>query len=109
MLGSLLAVKPLIDLSGGAVHEAGKPRTRTRALAMLYEKLQEAGPIEHLAVMHGGAPDIDEFLDLIAPRFPRGSFRLGELGPVIGAHGGAEIIGVSWVASTEGPRPEGAA
>lgn len=108
-LGSLLAIKPLIDISGGMVHEAGKPRTRKKALHLLYERMREAGPIEHLAVMHGGAPDIAEFLDLIAPRFPRGSLRLGELGPVVGAHGGAEIIGVSWVASTVGRRPQGAA
>jgi fatty acid-binding protein DegV len=49
--------------------------------------------------MHGGAPDIGDFLDLIAPRFPRESLRVGQLGAVIGAHGGAEIIGVSWVAA----------
>ena len=47
--------------------------------------------------MHGEASDLDEFLDLIAPRFPRTAIRVGELGAVIGSHGGAGIIGVSWV------------
>ena len=98
MLGSVLSIKPLVDITGGEVHEAGKPRTRRKAMHMLYEKMLQAGSIEHVAVMHGGAPDIGEFLDLIAPRFPRTSVRLGQLGAVIGAHGGAEIIGVSWVA-----------
>jgi fatty acid-binding protein DegV len=56
-----------------------------------------AGTIDQVAVMHGGAPDLEDFLDLIAARFPRTSLRVGELGAVIGAHGGAEIIGVSWV------------
>jgi fatty acid-binding protein DegV len=64
---------------------------------MLYERMTEAGPIDHVAVMHGGAPDIDEFLELIAPRFPRASLRVGTLGAVIGTHGGAEIIGASWI------------
>ena len=97
MVGSMLAVKPLIDITGGSVREAGKARTRKRAMQMLYERMIAAGAIEHVAVMHGKAPDIDEFLDLIAPHFPRDSIRVGELGAVIGSHGGAEILGASWV------------
>ena len=99
MLGSMLSIKPVIDISGGVVQEAGKPRTRKKAMHMLYEQMTKAGSIKHIAVMHGGAPDIDEFVDLIAPRFPRESLRLGQLGAIIGAHGGAEIIGVSWIAA----------
>ena len=97
MLGSMLSIRPVIDISRGVVQEEGKPRTRKKALHMLYERMTEAGAIKHIAVMHGQAPDIDEFLDLIAPRFPRKSLRLGQLGAIIGAHGGAGIIGVSWI------------
>jgi DegV family protein with EDD domain len=97
LLGSMLSIKPVIDLTGGEVHEAGKGRTRTKALHLLADRLLAAGEVEHVAVMHGGAADIDEFLAMVAPRFPRADLRLGELGAVIGAHGGAEIIGVSWV------------
>lgn len=99
MLGSILSIKPVIDITGGVVAEAGKARTRKRALQFLYERMVGAGAIEQVAVMHGGAPDLDDFLDLIATRFPRASLRIGELGAVIGSHGGAEIIGVSWVGS----------
>jgi len=97
MLGSMLSIKPVVDITGGEVHEAGKARTRTKALHLLAGRLLAAGDVEHVAVMHGRAADIDEFLALVAPRFPRTDLRLGELGAVIGAHGGAEIIGVSWV------------
>jgi fatty acid kinase fatty acid binding subunit len=99
MVGSLLSIKPVIDLTGGVVHEAGKVRTRKRALQMLYERMGAAGPIEQIAVMHGGAPDIDQFLDLIAPRFPREGLRIGTLGAVVGVHGGPQMIGVSWIAA----------
>ena len=99
MLGSMLSIKPVISISGGLVREAGKPRTRKKALRLLYDLMVEADPIDHVAVMHGGAPDIDEFLDLIAPRFPREVLRIGHLGAIMGAHGGAEIIGVSWVSA----------
>ena len=99
MVGSLLSIKPVIDISGGVVQEAGKARTRKRAMQMLYDRMIDAGPIEHVAVMHGGALDIDDFLALVAPHFPISVLRIGELGAVIGAHGGAEIIGVSWIAA----------
>jgi len=97
LMASVLSIKPLIDISGGAVREAGRARTRTKVLHLLAERLLAAGDIEHVAVMHGEASDLDVFLDLIAPRFPRTAIRIGELGAVIGAHGGSEIIGVSWV------------
>jgi DegV family protein with EDD domain len=100
MVGSLLSIKPVIDLSGGVVHEAGKARTRKRALQMLYERMGAAKQIEHVAVMQCGAPDIDQFLDLIAPRFPRKDIRIGTLGAVVGVHGGAQMIGVSWIATS---------
>ena len=100
MLGSMLSIKPVIDITGGEVEEAGKPRTRRKAMHMLYERMLEAGSIDHVAVMHGGAHDIGEFLDLIAAKFPRDSIRLGQLGAIIGTHGGAEIIGVSWTGAS---------
>ncbi len=97
MVGSMLSIKPLVDITGGTVRESGKARTRKKAMQMLYERMLEAGKIAHVAVMHGRAADIDEFLDLIASKFPRDSIRKGVLGAVIGAHGGAEILGVSWI------------
>jgi fatty acid kinase fatty acid binding subunit len=97
LMASVLSIKPLIDVSGGIVGEAGRPRTRSKALHLLAERLLAAGDVEDVAVMHGRASDLDVFLDLIASRFPRTAIRIGELGAVIGAHGGPGIIGVSWV------------
>jgi fatty acid-binding protein DegV len=99
MVGSILSIKPLIDISSGVVEEAGRARTRKRAMEWLYDRMKAAGPVEDVAVMHSGAPDIEEFLDLIAPDFPRASLRVGTMGAVIGTHGGAQMIGVTWIST----------
>jgi DegV family protein with EDD domain len=99
LVGSILSIKPLIDITGGVVQEAGRARTRKRAMQWLYECMMGAGAIEHVAVMHSGAPDIDEFLDLIAPDFPREALRVRKMGAIVGTHGGPQMIGVSWIAT----------
>jgi DegV family protein with EDD domain len=97
LLGSMLSVRPIIHIVDGAVEEGGKPRTRRRALEALRERLYEAGQVEELAVLHGEAPDIDVFLDMIAPRYPRESIRIGKIGAVIGTHGGPGVIGMCYL------------
>jgi len=96
LLGNLLSIKPLIDASTGRVEEAGKARTRKKALQWLADRLLEQPAVERLSVCHGEAPDLDEFLALIAPRFPRDSYRIGLIGAVIGTHAGPRVIGVTW-------------
>ena len=97
LLGSMLSVKPLIRIVDGAVEEAGKPRTRRKALEALRDRLYEAGDVEQVAVLHGEAGDIDEFLDMISDRHPRDTIRLGKIGAVIGAHGGPAVIGICFL------------
>jgi DegV family protein with EDD domain len=99
LLGSLLSIKPIVDISTGSVEEAGKARTRKKALEVLRDKIAEAGAIEHLCVTHGLAPEEDEMLDLLAPLYPRDQIRVGLIGPVIGTHGGPRVMGVTWVAA----------
>ena len=97
LLGSMLSVKPLIHIADGAVEEAGKQRTRRRALEWLRDQLFSEPAVEQLAVLHGEAPDIDTFLEMIAPRYPRESIRLGKIGAVIGTHGGPGVIGICYL------------
>lgn len=97
MLGTMLSIKPCLDLSSGEVVEAGKQRTRKKALAWLRSVLADAGDVEELAVIHGRAPDIDEFLDSIADLVPRDRVRVSELGAVIGTHGGPRVIGICYL------------
>ncbi|MBA3302917.1 MAG: DegV family protein [Acidimicrobiia bacterium] len=96
MLGTLLSIKPIIDISTGVVEEGGKPRTRAKALRVLTDKVAEAGEIENLSVMHGGAPDLDQFLDLLGATHPVDAIHVGEIGATIGVHGGPRVMGVTF-------------
>jgi DegV family protein with EDD domain len=95
LVGTMLSIKPIIELSSGVVEEAAKVRTRSKALRVLADKAGEE-KIEHLAVLHGNAPDLEEFFDLLAPIFPRDEIITGLIGPVIGTHAGPRVIGVTY-------------
>ncbi len=97
LLGNLLSIKPLLDVSSGRVEEAGKARTRKKALHDLAQKVLERPTVEHLYVCHGNAPDLDEFVSLLAAKYPRESIGITKIGPVIGVHGGPRMMGVAWV------------
>ena len=97
LLGSLLSVKPLLDLSSGEVAEAGRARTRRRALEWLRDKVFSQPAVEHLCIAHGMAPDLDTMLDLLAPRYPADQVTVTTIGPVIGTHGGPRVMGLTWV------------
>ena len=97
MLGSMLSIKPIIHIADGAVEEAAKQRTRRKSLEWVRDTLYDEGDVQFLTVAHGEAPDVDEFLDLIADRYPRDQVRISKIGAVIGTHGGPRIIGVCYV------------
>lgn len=96
-LGSMLSIKPIIEVSNGKVEPESKQRTRSRSLRYLVDKVRDAGSIEQLAVLHGDAPDVDDFLEMLAPVYPRDETIVGDIGAVIGTHGGAGVIGVIFV------------
>jgi DegV family protein with EDD domain len=100
LLGSMLSIKPILEVRDGIVEEAGKVRTRSRALRTLVERVTEAGRVENLAVLHAQAPDLDELLDQLDPIVPRDQILIGTIGPVIGTHAGPRVIGVTFQAST---------
>lgn len=100
LLGSMLSIKPLVDISSGAVEEAGRARTRRRALEWLRNTIFEQPAIEDLVIVHGMAPDVDELLALLEPRYGAGDIRVATIGPVIGTHAGPRVIGATWIAGS---------
>jgi fatty acid-binding protein DegV len=92
----LLSIKPIIELRSGVVEGESRQRTRRRSLEYLADKVRHHGELQRLAVVHGNAPDLDDFLHLLGPIVGERPFLVCELGPVIGTHAGPGAIGVTF-------------
>ena len=97
MLGTMLQFKPCLDLSSGEVVEAGRQRTRKKSLIWLKEVLESEGEFSELSIIHGDAPDVEEFATLISDIIPIDQIRINQLGAVIGTHGGPRVLGVTYL------------
>jgi len=96
LLGSILSIKPVIEVVDGKVEPGPKQRTRSRSLQWLADQVGAQEGVENLAVLHGDAPDVDTLLGLLNPHFPRDQIVIGQLGAVVGAHTGPRTIGVAF-------------
>lgn len=94
LVGSLLSIKPVIEVRDGVVEVESKQRTRQRSLQYLAGRALEAGPLERLAVANGAAKDLEEVLDILRKAEPEHEMVVTDLGPVIGSHAGPGTIGV---------------
>lgn len=96
-VGGLLDVKPLITFEDGVVATSGRVRTRSKAIAALVDRVADfAGSIEALAVVHGGAPDVDLLVAGVEKAVPGVTPLIAELGAVVGTHAGPGTIGVAY-------------
>lgn len=96
MLASALSIKPLIEVRNGLVEEAGKQRTRSKALAFLVDVLkQHDGKLERVGILHAQCADIDSFLQSVKSVYS-GEVIVGDIGAVIGTHAGVGTIGIAF-------------
>ena len=95
MLATALSIKPLIVIKNGLVEEAGKQRTRSKALAYLIELLrQQEAPIERLSVLNAQCSDVDAFVAMVKEVYS-GEVIISDIGAVIGTHAGQGTIGIA--------------
>lgn len=99
MLGTLLNVKPLLEIRNGQVEPLEQPRSRAKALKRLLEILEERSEHKplHASVLHANAPDDAALLEKeVRARFECKEFYITEIGPVIGVHTGPDAIGLAF-------------
>jgi DegV family protein with EDD domain len=99
-LGTLLKVKPILTLEGGAIEPCEQVRSKrkavTRMLDLIEEHLGDNASQAKLAVAHALVPDeaqsfIREAMDRLGCAEPS----CADIGPVIGTHTGPGVIGVA--------------
>jgi len=97
LLGQVLAIKPLLELKDGVVAEAGRQRTRAKALAAVAEVARSHAPLRRLALVHGDAHDLQGFIDTVSQIPTEHPLIVTDMGPVVGTHGGPGIVALCWV------------
>jgi DegV family protein with EDD domain len=96
LLGSILSVKPAIEVRDGAVEPGPRQRTRARALAWLADRVAADAPPGEVAVISGQAPDVDVLRSLVAAHVGDDRLVIANLGAVIGTHAGPRAVGVAY-------------
>jgi DegV family protein with EDD domain len=107
LVGSLLNIKPVIQLKDGEVAEESKQRTRTRAISYLVDKVRADAPVERIAVADGGCDDITDVASRLRDVETEHPLLEVDLGPVVGTHAGPNTVGVCYIVPARADGPAG--
>ncbi len=100
-LGSMLRIKPMVEVSGGQIKPAGAVRTTRQADASLLSSLKSMGKLERLAILHTGAEArargfLAQAMQEISLSLPR-DILMVNVTTVIGTHAGPNGLGFAAV------------
>jgi DegV family protein with EDD domain len=98
VLGTLLNIKPLIEVRDSAVLPLERVRTRRKSIERLIELVAELGPLEELAVLHSNAPqEAQRLAEEVSFLHSLERILIAEVGVIIGTHAGPNGLGVACV------------
>lgn len=97
LLGSLLSIKPVLDVRDGVVEVDSKQRTRSRAIQYLASKALHAGPLKRVALADGRSDDAGVVADMLTKADSETPLERSVLGPVVGSHAGPGSLGVCFL------------
>lgn len=105
LIGSLLNIKPILKLDAdGEVAPDEKVRGKKKALARIYDKMQQYAEGEPVSVglLHANAADeIASIESAVREKLNISRLQVAELGPVIGTHAGPGTIGLAIIKTDE--------
>ncbi len=100
LIGSVLQVKPILELRDGRVEPLERERTQRKALARLKDLVlarAARGAEAHLSVLHAGAPEAAQALaDDLAGQLDAPDVLIMDLTPAIVTHTGPGVLGVGF-------------
>ncbi|HSM23501.1 MAG TPA: DegV family protein [Anaerolineaceae bacterium] len=103
-LGTILNLKPILEVRDGKIEPAGKVRTMNKAtdkvIDIMKSKIGDQTPIR-LAVQHANAyEEAKVFQQKLINSFPKDAIAeivIADVSPVIGTHTGPGVVGVSYM------------
>ncbi len=99
LLGTMLRIKPILEVANGRLEPLDKVRTRPKALARLLDLMEaQVGREAQLwcAVGHGNCPDdAVEMEQAVRARFNCGRTFVADVGPTISTHSGPGVLTVA--------------
>jgi DegV family protein with EDD domain len=94
--GSLLKVNPILTIKDGETYPAARERSRAKAVDYLCNFATSFSHIEEMAVEHATTPnEAERLIERIGAKFPKERIYRSKVSPVIGAHVGPRVLGVS--------------
>jgi len=96
LLGSLLAVKPILTLKDGEVTPLTRVRSRTAGLDYLYKFVASFAKIGGLAVEYATTPaEAEQLASRLGALYPKDHIIRATVSPVIGTYVGPHVLSVS--------------
>ncbi len=100
LVGSILDIKPILEIRGGAIEPVDRARTFGRALDRIVGTITEAAKKwggANVVVGHADKADVAAGLaERMRPLTGGGELRIIDVGPVVGAHAGPGAIGIGF-------------
>jgi DegV family protein with EDD domain len=100
-LGTVLQIKPLINIHNGYVEVVGKVRTRSKALGRLEAIVRGWGELTEVIVLHAGAENLaEELAGLLQDLAPARHLSIQPAGSALVTHLGLGAVGVCALVAT---------
>ena len=106
LLGSLLNIKPVVQLKDGEVAEESNSGPAAGAGLPQGQGPGDA-PLERLAVADGACDDFPDVLDSLRDIATEHPLVPVDLGPVVGTHAGPNTVGVCYIVPARAPGSAG--
>jgi DegV family protein with EDD domain len=99
-LGTLLNVKPLLEVKEGEVYPLARMRNRTRGLNTICDLVKRYPRVDELALVYStDGEDAEKLAEMLSPVFPKEKMYRARFGPVLGSHIGPRAVGVALLES----------
>ena len=97
-LGTLMQIKPIVEVHRGEVRLVERARTRARSFDRLVAMIRALGPLERAIVLHADAPQrAEQLADQVQALLPEWERLVGHAGVTIASHTGPGAIGIACV------------